>query len=389
MKRADAFALVRKHGGKPREGVTKQTDVLVVGELGWPLLDDGRPSNSLVQAKAYRVPIASERQFLEWLGRSVPQEEARTYTADQLASLSKLPRDVVDQLAMFGLIEGRDGAFGFRDLAAARQVASLLAAGTALSAITRSLYEIRKWLPDARLSNLRLFPESSDRILVEQVKGRTDKTGQFVLDVEKPEEDADAVFADAQSAEESGDAATAAKLYRRAMNMDPADPAAPFNLGNVLRAMGRSLEAETAYRSAVKADPRFAQAWYNLADLLDDQRRTKEAIACLHRALEADGGYADAMFNMALLLQRMERYADAAEWWRRYLGIDGASPSAAHARRALKYCEIQLAPSLSSPGNAGLPPSPPCPNSSPQAGEGREGDRGRSARAPRGGRERA
>src|ERR1700739_1483837 len=114
MKRADAFALVRKHGGKPREGVTKQTDVLVVGELGWPLLDDGRPSNSLVQAKAYSVPIASERQFLEWLGRSVPQEEARTYTADQLASLSKLPKDVVDQLAMFGLIEARGDLFRVR-----------------------------------------------------------------------------------------------------------------------------------------------------------------------------------------------------------------------------------------------------------------------------------
>jgi tetratricopeptide (TPR) repeat protein len=359
MKRADAFALVRKHGGKPREGVTKQTDVLIVGELGWPLLDNGRPSNSLAQAKAYRVPIASERQFLEWLGRNVPPEEARTYTADQLASLSRLPKDVIDQLAMFGLIEGRDGCFGFRDLAAARQVAGLLAAGTALSAITRSLYEIRKWLPDARLSNLRLFPESSDRILVEQMRGRTDKTGQFVLDVEKPRDDADVVFADAQAAEESGDAAAAVKLYRRAMNMDPADPAAPFNLGNVLRAVGRSLEAETAYRAAIKADPRFAQAWYNLADLLDDQRRTEEAIVCLYRALDADPTYADAMFNMALLLQRMERYADAAEWWRRYLSVDGSSPSTAHAKRALKYCEIQLAPALPSAATEGGSPAKP------------------------------
>jgi hypothetical protein len=47
-----------------------QTDVLIVGELGWPLLDDGRPSNSLVRAKSYRVLIASERQFLQWLGKS-------------------------------------------------------------------------------------------------------------------------------------------------------------------------------------------------------------------------------------------------------------------------------------------------------------------------------
>jgi hypothetical protein len=61
------------------------------------------------------------------------------------------PLRIVDQLSMFGLIEARNGLYGFRDLAAARQVAGLLAAGTALSVITKSLYEIRKWLPDAGL----------------------------------------------------------------------------------------------------------------------------------------------------------------------------------------------------------------------------------------------
>jgi len=179
MRRADAFALVRTHGGKPREGVTKRTDVLIVGEFGWPLLDDGRPSNSLARAKSYRVLIASERQFLQWLGKRAPEEQAKTYSADQLASLSKLPKEIVEQLSMFGLIEARNGLYGFRDLAAARQVAGLLAAGTALSVITKSLHEIRKWLPDAGLSNLKLFPESSDRILVEQMEGSEAHVGDF------------------------------------------------------------------------------------------------------------------------------------------------------------------------------------------------------------------
>jgi tetratricopeptide (TPR) repeat protein len=343
MKRADAFALVQQHGGKPREGVTRRTDVLVVGELGWPLLDDGRPSNSLAQARSYKIPIASERQFLEWLGRSIPEEQTKTYTPGQLAALSKLPEDVVEQLAMFGLIEARNGLYGFRDLAAARQVAGLLGAGTVLSVITRSLHDIRKWLPDARLSNLKLFPESSDRVLVEQVKGRTDKTGQYVLDVEKPADDADAIFAQAQAAEEQGDTATAEQLYRRVMRMDSSDAAAPFNLGNVLRQQGRNLEAEAAYRAAVKADPDFALAWYNLADVLDDQRRTAEAVECLKRALEADPRYTDAMFNMGLFLQRLERPAEAVVWWRCYLELDSSSQWAARAKRALKYCEMQLA----------------------------------------------
>lgn len=343
MRRVDAFALVRTYGGKPREGVTKRTDVLIVGELGWPLLEDGRPSNSLARAKSYRVPIASERQFLEWLGKSAPEAQAKTYTADQLASLSKVPKEIVGQLSMFGLIEPRNSLYGFRDLAAARQVAGLLAAGTKLSVITQSLHEIRKWLPGAGLSNLKLFPESSDRILVEQMKGRTDRTGQFVLDVEKPADDADAVFEAAQAAEERTDIATAERLYRRVMKMDPADPAAPFNLGNVLRSSGRNVEAETAYRAAVRADPNFALAWYNLAGVLDDQRRINEAIECLNRALGADPAYAAAMFNMGLFLQRLERYDEAAGWWRRYLALDGSSSWAARAKRALKYCEIQLA----------------------------------------------
>jgi tetratricopeptide (TPR) repeat protein len=343
MKRADAFALVRRHGGTPREGVTKKTQLLVVGAPGWPLLDDGRPSNSLAQARSYGIPIASERQFLEWVGRAVPEEQTKTYSAEQLAALSKLPAEVVEQLAMFGMIEAREGHFGFRDLAAARQVAALLAAGTALSTITKSLNDIRKWLPDARLSNLRLFPETSDRILVEQMNGRTDRTGQFVLDVEPPADDADAIFAAAQGAEEAGDGENAERLYRRLVQIDPSDPTAPFNLGNVLRAGGRNLEAESAYRAAVKADPGFASAWYNLADVLDDQKRTEAAVDCLERAVAADPGYADAMFNMGLFLQRLERHADAAIWWRKYLALDDSSPWAARAKRALKYCEMHLA----------------------------------------------
>ena len=340
MRRDDAFALVRKRGGTPRQGVTKQTGVLIVGELGWPLLEDGHPSKSLVQARSYGVPIASERRFLEWVGKSAPEEQAQTYTADQLASLSKVPKEIVEQLAMFGLIEPRGGLYGFRDLAAARQIAGLLAEGVALSVITRSLAEVRKWLPDARLSNLRLFPESSDQILVEQINGRTDKTGQYVLSVGQTE-DLDALFQQGQAAEEQNDVATAERLYRRVMKLDPDDAAAPFNLGNVMRASGRIVEAEALYRKSCTADPSFAVAWYNLADVLDEQKRPTEAVDCLERAIKADPTFADAIFNLALLFQRMERHADAATWWKRYLKLDDDSPWAARAKRALKYCEIQ------------------------------------------------
>jgi tetratricopeptide (TPR) repeat protein len=343
MKREEAFALVRRKGGTPRRGLTKKTDVLVVGELGWPLLPNGQPSKSLSLAKGYGVLIASERRFLEWAGRAVPDEQVKTYSTKQLAALSGLPADVIEQLTVFGLIDCRDERYGFRDLTAARQLNELFQSGVGLSTITKSLHEIRKWLPNAALSNLKLYPASSDAILVEHMKGRTDKAGQFVLPVGDAPEDADALFERAQAAEQADDVETAQRLYRKVMRIDAGDPAAAFNLGNLLRAAGKKVEAEAAYRAATKADPAFAEAWYNLADLLDDHGRSDKALTCLERALAADPNYADAVFNVGLIHHRNERHADAAAYWRRYLALDKDSSWATRARQALKYCEMQIA----------------------------------------------
>ena len=68
------------------------------------------------------------------------------------------------------------------------------------------------------------------------------------------------------------------------MKSDPTDAAAPFNLGNMLRADGRKVEAEAAFRAATRADPMFGEAWYNLSDLLDEQVAPKlQSIVCAGR----------------------------------------------------------------------------------------------------------
>src|SRR5262249_9986717 len=59
-----------------------------------------------------------------------------------------------------------------------------------------------------------------------------------------------------------------------------------FNLGNMLRACGRNVEAEAALRAAIRIDPAFAEAWYNLGDLLDDQGRSEAAIESLRKAVQ-------------------------------------------------------------------------------------------------------
>src|SRR6476660_595626 len=89
------------------------------------------------------------------------------------------------------------------------------------------------------------------------------------------------------------------------------DASAPFNLGNMLRAAARTVEAEAALRAATRANPAFAEAWYNLADLLDDQGRSEAAVECLRKAIVGAPDYIDATFNLALLLQRKCAYGEA------------------------------------------------------------------------------
>ena len=300
MTRAEAFEVVRQRGGTPSEAVTKRTNLLIVGELGWPLLDDGRPSNKLSRANSYGIPVANERRFLEWIGKAIPESVHKTYSADQLAALSKLSTDMILKLAQLGLLDERSGRFGFRDLASARQIAKLLADGVRLSEIIRAVSQIRKWLPDVGLANVRLHAGPRYNLELEQPGGRTDQNGQFVLAIDHSQ-DIDDLFEQAQSAEEAGEIAEAERLYRILMKSDPSHASAPFNLGNLLRANGRNVEAEAALRAATRVDPTFADAWYNLSDLLDEQGRVEAAIECLRTALRVAADYVDAMFNLALL----------------------------------------------------------------------------------------
>ncbi len=342
MSRAKAFDVVRRQGGTPSPEVTKRTKVLIVGELGWPLLDDGRPSNKLSRATEYGIPVVSERRFLEWIGKAAPESVQKTYSADQLAALSKMSIGMIRELAQLSLLDERDGRFGFRDLASARQIAKLLNDGVRLSEIIRAVSEIRKWLPDAGLAGVRLHAGALSDVQVELSGRRTDKYGQFVLAVDGAREDPDELFDRAHAAEQMGDIAEAERLYRLLTKSDPTDASAPFNLSNMLRASARTVEAEAALRAATRANPAFAEAWYNLADLLDDQGRYRAAIECLRKALLVAPDYIDAMFNLALLLQRKGAFAEAADYWRRYLANDRASEWAARARRSLKFCEIQV-----------------------------------------------
>jgi hypothetical protein len=52
------------------------------------------------------------RRFLEWIGKAIPNLN-KAYSADQPASLSKLPGDKIQELARLGLLDERAGRLAF------------------------------------------------------------------------------------------------------------------------------------------------------------------------------------------------------------------------------------------------------------------------------------
>jgi hypothetical protein len=95
-----------------------------------------------------------------------------------------------------------------------------------LSKIIRGVNQIRKWLPEAGLANVRLHPGPHRSLEVEQAGGRTVKNGQFVLAIDGSQHSPDELFGQAQLAEDNGDIGEAERLYRILMKSDPTDASA-------------------------------------------------------------------------------------------------------------------------------------------------------------------
>jgi len=124
-----------------------------------------------------------------------------------------------------------------------------------------------------------------------------------VLAVDDCRHNPDDFFASAQAAEQAEDIAEAERFYR--FLMKGFDPLAAFNLGNVLRAHGRNLEAEAALRAAVPVVRHLRKQGTILAikSTSRDVPKPPSMLAQGGAGLAPD--YSDAMFNLALLLQRV------------------------------------------------------------------------------------
>jgi tetratricopeptide (TPR) repeat protein len=127
-------------------------------------------------------------------------------------------------------------------------------------------------------------------------------------------------------------------LYR-AIERQPVYPRAFEELGNLLRAKRRFVEAEFVLKLGLEAAPTAPELSLALGGVCLDRANALGAKIAFARALSIVPGNADALVGFGVALQYEGDFARAAERFRRVLARD---PGHQRARMNLGYCLIEL-----------------------------------------------
>ncbi|MDQ1049074.1 tetratricopeptide repeat protein [Streptomyces sp. V4I2] len=111
---------------------------------------------------------------------------------------------------------------------------------------------------------------------------------------------------------EDKDISGATSSFRRALDLDPANKLAWYNLGVIAQDDHRTADARAAYDNALKIDPDFESALYNKAILLESSD-PDQAIALLKRIVDADSRAATAYLHLGQALAKKGRDGEAED----------------------------------------------------------------------------
>ena len=222
---------------------------------------------------------------------------------------------------------GVESRYSFADLAVVRQASAELARGVAFRGVLRRLQAFQ----DGQLA-LDFSGEGTAGRLVPLSPAPVP-----ALPAVDPATAADA-FDQAVNLDEADPAAReeAARLYRRALEADPACVPALVNLANLHHASGNLVEAEVLYERAIRFDPRSFEAHYNLGNVHYDLDHLPRARDCYERALLIDASCADAHFYLAVTLEKLGCPVEARPHWRIYRQL---APNGEWAELASEFSE--------------------------------------------------
>ncbi|NQV26199.1 MAG: tetratricopeptide repeat protein [Rhodopirellula sp.] len=384
MTHHQACDLVVEHGGSSSVHVSGQVTMLVVGEEGWPLDEDGKASVKLEQAvelinAGSPLQILKESEWLRLLGLEHRERDVhRLFTPAMLQQKLSIPVGVVRRWERLGLIVPvqrlfRLPYFDFQEVAAVRRLQEMLKSGIPRDRIEQSLTGLRLLLPsvDRPLAQLEILAQDS-RVVFRDQKGLVEaRTGQRMLDFESrsvidtPEASTNKVgdagdfvesaadhgpatiplpafgivaetCPDNWNAEEwfdhgcgllgDGDVEESIEAFRMALMLCPDDAEIHFYLASALYRSGNPNGAMERYHVAVELDHEYIEAWTQLGCLRVEAGDDQGAVEAFDIALTVHADYPDAVYHKAAVLSELGCTDEAVALWKRYLEFDQDGP---------------------------------------------------------------
>ncbi len=374
MTHKEAHARVVECGGMAAEHISRQSTMLVIGEEGWPLEADGKPSVKLQHAERFNaegldIRIVKESEWLEFVGLDGWREELhRRCTPAMLSQMLNVSVHEIRRWERMGLIQavdrvGRLPYFDFQEVAGARRLAELVEAGVSVNEIQASLAKLQSvvGMGERPLAQLEILAGGKHVFYRDRAGRLKTASGQRMFDFagpprsEEPESESLILpvepapdrrhwksadwFDEARRLADNGDLGPAVEMLRMSLMEEPDAPEVHFYLAEVFYRQGNPAAALERYYVAVELDHNYLEAWTQIGCLLAEQREFTSAIDAFNIALDIHGDCPDAHLHKAETLHQAGRSSEAVAHWQKYLEFDRSGPWAEAARKRLE--EVQ------------------------------------------------
>ena len=121
--------------------------------------------------------------------------------------------------------------------------------------------------------------------------------------------------------EKTGRKSEALNANQKAVQLEPEDAEAHYNLGNTLMGLGRLEEAEASYKQTIALKSDYAEARNNLGMTLQALGRLEEAEASYRHAIALKSDYAEAHSNLGNTLKELGRLEEAEASYKQTIAL--------------------------------------------------------------------
>lgn len=111
------------------------------------------------------------------------------------------------------------------------------------------------------------------------------------------------------------------RLLDKSIQISPDNPVAYFNRGTALFEVNRLQDALNSFERAVQLKPDYAEAYYSRGNLLAELNRLDEAVKSLETAIQLRPDYAVAYYNLGNTLAKLGRLDDALDIYDRLIKL--------------------------------------------------------------------